>query len=658
MKGKETRNLFLGSLILVLTISIGYFGISSAGSTYAIDAETSGTTSGNCYYCSSNALAKRYVWGSSTPSTACSGGNWTIKENRRNSDMCKAFTCKIYYNGENTSGISLTEITDFGKITSEVPTKSGYTFTGWSIDKVIYTSGSTFNCNSDVNHQAYATFKEIPAVCKWTTQAKCEKANSGYKCRATNADGTCWEKGDPISYNVVYNANGGSGAPSGQTKTHGSNLTLSSAKPTRDGYTFVNWNTNKDGTGTSYNSGATYSANAAVTLYAQWKTNSSGGGTTTKKYTVKFDSNGGTGSMNSVTCTVDSNCALSTNAFKKTGSTFKNWNTKKDGTGTSYNDKASVKNLTTTDGATVTLYAIWSTNSSDGTKKYTVKFDSNGGTGSMNNITCTVDSNCALSTNAFKKTGSTFKNWNTKKDGTGTSYNDKASVKNLATTDGAIVTLYAIWSTNSSDGTKKYTVKFDSNDGDGITKEVTCTVGSNCVLTKSGFSKDGFEFKGWNTKKDGTGISYVDGATVKDLSTTDGATVTLYAKWKQVGTEVNTYKVTYKYNDGVTKDKVIEVDENDTIYEILPERDGYTFDAWYTDEKLTKKYDFTNKIMEDITLYAKWTIGSASSPSDKTDDEITNNSKTGDVMMFIVWTIGIGTLAYSVYYFKTRKENL
>lgn len=572
MKGKEIRNLFLGSLILVLTISIGYFGISSAGGTYAIDAETSGTTSGNCYYCSSNALLKRYVWGSSTPSTACREGNWIIKLNRASSTECKALTCTINYkneSGSNDIGIADTTITDVGKITSEVPTKSGYTFTGWKLNRSIYSSGSTFSCESEGSYSAFAMFKE----CKWTTADACQKANPGYICKSTGTDGACWDVDKPSTYTISYNANGGSGAPGSQTKTHGTDLKLSSTKPTRDGYTFVNWNTNKDGTGTSYNSGGIYSTNAAVTLYVQWKANSSGGGTTTKKYTVKFDGNGGIGSMNSITCTVDSNCTLSANGFNKSGSTFKNWNTKKDGTGTSYNDKASVKNLATADGSTVTLYAIWSTNSGGGTT------------------------------------------------------------------------------------TKKYTVKFDSNDGDGVTKDVTCTVGSNCILTKSGFTKDGFEFKGWNTKKDGTGISYIDGATVKDLTTTGGATVTLYAKWKQIDVEVNTYKVTFKYNDNATDDLVIEVDENDTIYEILPERDGYTFDAWYTDKELTKKYDFTNKITEDITLYAKWFSSSASSPSDKTDDEITNNSKTGDIMMFIVWTVGIGTLAYSVYYFKTRKEN-
>lgn len=72
------------------------------------------------------------------------------------------------------------------------------------------------------------------------------------------------------SYTVSYNANGGSGAPSSQVKTNGVTLTLSSTTPTRTGYTFSKWNTKSDGTGTSYNAGGSYTANASVTLYAIW----------------------------------------------------------------------------------------------------------------------------------------------------------------------------------------------------------------------------------------------------------------------------------------------------------------------------------------------------------------------------------------------------
>lgn len=567
MKSKEKRNFVLGSLILVLVISIGYFGISSASNTYAIDSGTSDTeaTGGSCYYCSSNAPLKRYVWSSTTPTTACSGGNWRIKESRDTSSKCKSFTCNIYYNGENglAIGIDDTIITDFGTITTSVPTKSGYIFDGWKIGNSTYSSGANFSCDTAGNYSAFAIFHERP--CKWTTADACQKANPGYTCKSTGTDGACWDVDKPSTYTISYNANGGSGAPGSQTKTHGTDLKLSSTKPTRSGYTFVNWNTKSDGSGTNYASGATYNTNANITLYAIWKTNSSGGDTTTK---------------------------------------------------------------------------------------YTVSYNANGGSGTPSNQTKTQGTNLVLSSTKPTRSGYTFVNWNTKGDGTGKSYAPGATYS----TD-ANLTLYAIWKTNASGGpiTKKYTIKFDANGGTGTTKEVVCDYGSKCTLTGNAFTRDGYEFTGWNTKSDGNGVSYRDGAVVKDLSSVDDAIVTLYAKWKANDVDVEEHVITFIYNDGTNRITVLTVDDNDTIPFIIPDRDGYEFAGWYTDVDLTKKYDFTTKVKGDITLYAKWTEDGYS--SDKTDEEISNNSKTGDVMMFIVWTVGIGTLAYSVYYFKTRKEN-
>lgn len=73
------------------------------------------------------------------------------------------------------------------------------------------------------------------------------------------------------TYTVTYNANGGEGAPSAQNKQVDKDLTLSSTKPTRDEYEFINWNTQKNGKGTSYEAGGKYTANADATLFAQWR---------------------------------------------------------------------------------------------------------------------------------------------------------------------------------------------------------------------------------------------------------------------------------------------------------------------------------------------------------------------------------------------------
>lgn len=73
------------------------------------------------------------------------------------------------------------------------------------------------------------------------------------------------------SYAVTYSANGGSGAPAAQTKYYGQTLTLSSTKPTRNGYSFLGWNASSSATSASYQPGATYTTNAALALYAVWK---------------------------------------------------------------------------------------------------------------------------------------------------------------------------------------------------------------------------------------------------------------------------------------------------------------------------------------------------------------------------------------------------
>ena len=73
---------------------------------------------------------------------------------------------------------------------------------------------------------------------------------------------------------MSYNANGGSGAPSGQIKTYGTTLTLSSTKPTRSGYDFLGWSTSSTATSATYSAGGSYTSNASTTLYAVWaKTN-------------------------------------------------------------------------------------------------------------------------------------------------------------------------------------------------------------------------------------------------------------------------------------------------------------------------------------------------------------------------------------------------
>lgn len=121
------------------------------------------------------------------------------------------------------------------------------------------------------------------------------------------------------------------------------------------GYTFIGWNTEKDGSGTSYSDEQQVKNiydkyGYSITLYAQWKAN---------KYTVQFNANGGTGTMPSQTLTYDKNERLNRSTFKApAGKMITGWNTKADGTGTGYDYCAPVKNLLTS--GSITLYAWYS----------------------------------------------------------------------------------------------------------------------------------------------------------------------------------------------------------------------------------------------------------------------------------------------------------
>ena len=86
-----------------------------------------------------------------------------------------------------------------------------------------------------------------------------------------NAAATLYAVWKANTYTVSYNANGGSGAPSAQTKTYGTTLKLSSTKPTRTNYTFLGWATSASATSATYAAGANYTANANTTLYAVWE---------------------------------------------------------------------------------------------------------------------------------------------------------------------------------------------------------------------------------------------------------------------------------------------------------------------------------------------------------------------------------------------------
>lgn len=150
-------------------------------------------------------------------------------------------------------------------------------------------------------------------------------------------------------YKILYdkNCDKASNVPGSQTKTYGTDITISSTTPTRTGYTFNGWNTKADGSGTNYAAGATYSANAGITLYAKWKANT---------YTVSYNANG-TGVSNmpgNQTKTYGTTLTLSSAKPTRANYTFKGWGTSAGATTVAYSPGASY-----TKNEKLTLYAIW-----------------------------------------------------------------------------------------------------------------------------------------------------------------------------------------------------------------------------------------------------------------------------------------------------------
>ena len=371
----------------------------------------------------------------------------------------------IYNAGTGVTGVTVpanqTKTQDIAlTLSAAVPTRTGYVFAGWNTSAngsgMSYTSGASYTDNAGVTLYA-----------QWTAN----------------------------TYTVTYNANDGTGAPASQTKTHDVALTLSTSVPIRAGYTFAGWNTSSNGYGTYYASGASYTANAGVTLYAQWTANT---------YTVTYNANNGTGAPAGQTKTHDVALTLSGSVPTRTGYDFAGWNTSNNGSGTFYASGASY-----TANAGVTLYAQWTA------KTYTVTYNANNGTGEPASQTKSQDVALTLSSSVPTRTGYTFAGWNTSANGSGTSYTSGASY-----TANADITLYAQWTANT------YTVTYNANDGTGAPASQTKTHDVALTLSTSVPTRAGYDFAGWNTSSNGNGTSYASGA-----SYTTNANVTLYAKW-------------------------------------------------------------------------------------------------------------------------------
>ena len=397
-------------------------------------------------------------------------------------------------------------------LTANAFSRAGYTFAGWATSA---TGAKVYDDRQSVSNLSSEQGAIVDLYAVWTANG----------------------------YSVKFNANttGTTGSMSNESFTYGVAKALTANAFAKTGYRFAGWARTAAGAKAFDDkqtvSNLTATAGAVVNLYALWSTNA---------YTVRFNKNASdaTGTMANQTFAYDRASALRANSFARTDYTFAGWATSPTGAKV-YNDKQSVSNLTATHGATVDLYAVWTANG------YSVKFNANttGTTGSMSNESFTYGVAKALTANAFAKTGYRFAGWARTAAGA-KAFDDKQTVSNLTATAGAVVNLYALWSTNA------YTVRFNKNasDATGTMANQTFAYDRASALRANSFARTDYTFAGWATSPTGAKV-YNDKQSVSNLTATHGATVDLYAVWTcnslyavidlSAGSSASSYPVTY-----------------------------------------------------------------------------------------------------------------
>ena len=153
-----------------------------------------------------------------------------------------------------------------------------------------------------------------------------------------------------------------------------------------------------------------------------------------------------------------------------------------------------------------------------------------------------------------------------------------------------------------------YTVTFDGNGGSGTMANQSFEYGEEKALTANSFTRTGHAFTGWNTKADGSGTPYTDEQEVKNLTDTDGGTVTLYAQW-----EPSTYAVNLNTNGGaIVPEKAVTQYTYGTSAALPTAEDitrgGYVFKGWYEDSGFSGSpvTEITSADTGAKTYYAKW----------------------------------------------------
>lgn len=486
---------------------------------------------------------------------------------------------------------------------------------------------------------------------------------SGFKGIMQMGNFTLNAQWTPWKHTVRYDANAKNdtsvkGIPASQSKTANVDITLSSDVPTRNGYTFLGWNTQADGNGTAYATGATYTHDqdgGTVTLYAKW---------TPWKHVLHYNKNVPTSSTSQTvsnmpvdqTKTFGQLMTISNLVPTRKGYTFAGWYTQSNGTGTKYDPGSNY--AADQNGGTVNLYAKWTP------WTYNIKYDQNvKSTSSSKTVTDmpnaqtkTQEIDVTLSSMTPKRNGYIFAGWSTSANGS-VEYKPGSRFTKDLDSNGASITLYAVWTP------WKHTIHYNSNiptnaptgttTVSNMPGDQTKTFDEKLMISSNKPTRKGYNFAGWSTSANGD-VVYQPGAEYKNDQ--NGGTVTLYAQWTP-------WKHTVTYDKNVpANSKKTDVknmpgnqtkiyDQNLTLQSNVPTRIGYTFVKWTTNKDGTgtayqpgSQYSY-NRDSDGgtVTLYAVWTPWkykvqydknvSADSSSQTVSNMPTDQTKTEEVVL-------------------------
>lgn len=358
-----------------------------------------------------------------------------------------------------------------------------------------------------------------------------------------------------------------------------------------DGYAFEGWY--KDSTFKTKVTEIKQGTTADQVLYAKW---------VAQTYTIKYDKGVDAADEASVKGTIadqkayyTADVTLAQNKYTRAGYKFMGWSTSKGGL-VVYTDKQVVNDSFgytgesfTGDPVVKTLYAVW-------VNEFSITYHGNGGVNPDGAIESYVYGKAATLPTPVRE-GYTFAGWFTD------DVTFKSQLKSIGTSTFGDYELYAKWTPNA------YSIVLNPNGGSGravTQKMVYDTPAKLTAYAKTKFSRKGYDFLGWNTNADATGVPYIDEVSVNNLTPDKNGKVNLYAQWKAI--DYNLIFVAMRGDDIPPKQYHVSTKAQPELLPSLGDRDGYTFAGWYKEPTYkTKVTTISANTIGDLVCYAKWT---------------------------------------------------